>query len=182
MYQRSYPKSQPTNQIHLAKLDTMRASGFFSTFYLSTLRLACGRQPSSVRFASTFPLGEGFLTWFYAKSFSHQLISQEIHPVTEMFCHFVTNFSMDSLKTPFSHLYLFLPKHVDRDRKKLRHPMDDGVLAAGEGFEPSQTESESVVLPLHNPAKFCFLRPATHERRTYYSKEAEIVKGFSKIF
>ena len=28
-----------------------------------------------------------------------------------MFCHFVTNFSMDSLKTPFSHLYLFLPKH-----------------------------------------------------------------------
>ena len=55
-------------------------------------------------------------------------------------------------------------------------------LAAGEGFEPSQTESESVVLPLHNPAKFCFLRPATHERRTYYSKEAEIVKGFSKIF
>jgi hypothetical protein len=26
-------------------------------------------------------------------------------------------------------------------------------LAAGEGFEPSQTESESVVLPLHNPAK-----------------------------
>ena len=55
-------------------------------------------------------------------------------------------------------------------------------LAAGEGFEPSQTESESVVLPLHNPAKFCFLRPATHERRTYYSKEAEIVKGFSEFF
>ncbi len=26
------------------------------------------------------------------------------------------------------------------------------ILAAGEGFEPSQTESESVVLPLHNPA------------------------------
>ena len=26
------------------------------------------------------------------------------------------------------------------------------TLAAGEGFEPSQTESESVVLPLHNPA------------------------------
>ncbi len=25
-------------------------------------------------------------------------------------------------------------------------------VAAGEGFEPSQTESESVVLPLHNPA------------------------------
>ena len=27
------------------------------------------------------------------------------------------------------------------------------AVAAGEGFEPSQTESESVVLPLHNPAK-----------------------------
>jgi hypothetical protein len=27
-------------------------------------------------------------------------------------------------------------------------------LAAGEGFEPSQTESESGVLPLHKPAKF----------------------------
>ena len=26
------------------------------------------------------------------------------------------------------------------------------AVAAGEGFEPSQTESESVVLPLHNPA------------------------------
>ena len=27
-------------------------------------------------------------------------------------------------------------------------------LAAGEGFEPSHTESESAVLPLHNPAMF----------------------------
>lgn len=26
------------------------------------------------------------------------------------------------------------------------------TLAAGEGFEPSHTESESAVLPLHNPA------------------------------
>ena len=26
------------------------------------------------------------------------------------------------------------------------------LLAAGEGFEPSQTESESGVLPLHKPA------------------------------
>ena len=26
------------------------------------------------------------------------------------------------------------------------------TLAAGEGFEPSQTDPESVVLPLHNPA------------------------------
>ncbi len=28
-------------------------------------------------------------------------------------------------------------------------------LAAGEGFEPSHTESESAVLPLHNPAVSC---------------------------
>ena len=28
------------------------------------------------------------------------------------------------------------------------------LLAAGEGFEPSHTESESAVLPLHNPAVF----------------------------
>ena len=26
------------------------------------------------------------------------------------------------------------------------------IMAAGEGFEPSHTESESAVLPLHNPA------------------------------
>ena len=32
-------------------------------------------------------------------------------------------------------------------------------LAAGEGFEPSHTESESAVLPLHKPAmKLCSLR------------------------
>ena len=36
--------------------------------------------------------------------------------------------------------------------------------------------------PYTIPLSFVFLRPATHERRTYYSKEAEIVKGFSKIF
>ena len=29
-------------------------------------------------------------------------------------------------------------------------------MAAGEGFEPLQTESESVVLPLHNPATSFF--------------------------
>ena len=28
------------------------------------------------------------------------------------------------------------------------------LMAAGEGFEPSHTESESAVLPLHNPAVF----------------------------
>ena len=40
-----------------------------------------------------------------------------------------------------------------RDTKK-RHSKAVSLLAAGEGFEPSHTESESAVLPLHNPAMF----------------------------
>ncbi len=40
-------------------------------------------------------------------------------------------------------------------------------LAAGEGFEPSQTESESGVLPLHNPAK----------RKCYYIRFFRFVKA-----
>ena len=31
-------------------------------------------------------------------------------------------------------------------------------MAAEEGFEPSQTESESVVLPLHNSAKYSIVQ------------------------
>ena len=41
-------------------------------------------------------------------------------------------------------------------------------MAAGEGFEPSHTESESAVLPLHNPAK----------RKSYYTEDF----GFVKVF
>ena len=37
--------------------------------------------------------------------------------------------------------------------KKARYNIS-GLMAAEEGFEPSQTESESVVLPLHNSAKY----------------------------
>ena len=40
-------------------------------------------------------------------------------------------------------------------------------LAAGEGFEPSHTESESAVLPLHNPAK----------RKEYYTDFFQFVKA-----
>ena len=47
-------------------------------------------------------------------------------------------------------------------------------MAAGEGFEPSQTESESVVLPLHNPA----LLMSLVEDECYYSKYSEFVKGY----
>ena len=52
------------------------------------------------------------------------------------------------------------------------------VLAAGLGFEPRQTESESVVLPLHNPA-ICN-RCRKHE--LYYSKHFGIVKGNFSFF
>ena len=38
--------------------------------------------------------------------------------------------------------------------KKIGKPKLADFLAAGEGFEPSHTESESAVLPLHNPAVF----------------------------
>ena len=41
-------------------------------------------------------------------------------------------------------------------------------MAAGEGFEPSQTESESAVLPLHNLAK----------RKNYYTITFVFVKRF----
>ena len=40
-------------------------------------------------------------------------------------------------------------------------------LAAGEGFEPSHTESESAVLPLHNPAT----------RKSYYTLIPRFVKS-----
>ena len=45
-------------------------------------------------------------------------------------------------------------------------------MVAGEGFEPSQTESESVVLPLHNPAK----------RIHYYTNFPRFVKDFFRGF
>ena len=45
-------------------------------------------------------------------------------------------------------------------------------LAAGEGFEPSQTESESGVLPLHKPAK----------RKSYYNAFFRFVKRNFSFF
>ena len=41
-------------------------------------------------------------------------------------------------------------------KKEVRNlTVSDFSVAAGEGFEPSHTESESAVLPLHNPAIWC---------------------------
>ena len=47
-----------------------------------------------------------------------------------------------------------------------------GALAADEGFEPSQTESESGVLPLHKSAK----------RICYYNDFEAFVKSSPHIF
>ena len=48
-------------------------------------------------------------------------------------------------------------------------------MAAGEGFEPSHTESESAVLPLHKPA--IFVR-SCRTNRYYYTGKQEFVKVF----
>ena len=50
-------------------------------------------------------------------------------------------------------------------------------MAAGEGFEPSQTESESGVLPLHKPA-ICL----ASKRMIYYMRFFENVKVFFLFF
>ena len=55
-------------------------------------------------------------------------------------------------------------------------------LAAGEGFEPSQTESESVVLPLHNPAICCCFVVPCRRDECYYSKQFRIVNSIFQIF
>ena len=55
-------------------------------------------------------------------------------------------------------------------------------LAAGEGFEPSQTESESVVLPLHNPAIFGFLFRPLARTGAIIRKAGGNVNSFFKIF
>ena len=48
-------------------------------------------------------------------------------------------------------------------------------MAAGEGFEPSHTESESAVLPLHKPAIFAH---SCRTNRYYYTGKQEFVKDF----
>ena len=44
--------------------------------------------------------------------------------------------------------------HGSKEKSCNRDGYRISLLAAGEGFEPSQTESESGVLPLHKPAVF----------------------------
>ena len=54
-------------------------------------------------------------------------------------------------------------------------------MAAGEGFEPSQTESESVVLPLHNPAISFRLRPRAEDIGYYSRLKRKVNPFFRKI-
>ena len=54
-------------------------------------------------------------------------------------------------------------------------------MAAGEGFEPSQTESESGVLPLHKPA--IVRSPLTiSQAHYYYMQISEKVKKYFWFF
>ena len=47
-----------------------------------------------------------------------------------------------------------IPPSTSGNKKEKLPAEAESFLAAGEGFEPSHTESESAVLPLHNPAVF----------------------------
>lgn len=52
----------------------------------------------------------------------------------------------------FGGTYLLVENRCQNYIKKIDHTKYGLSMAAEEGFEPSQTESESVVLPLHNSA------------------------------
>ena len=47
------------------------------------------------------------------------------------------------------------------------------LVAAGQGFEPRQTESESVVLPLHNPAVSAASAVADGDYYIAYSQKSQ---------
>ncbi len=68
-------------------------------------------------------------------------------------------------------------------KKKPRNHCSSEVfhLAAGEGFEPSHTESESAVLPLHNPARS--VRCCSPQRTDIIIHKGRFLStGFPKIF
>ena len=50
-------------------------------------------------------------------------------------------------------------------------------MAAGEGFEPSHTESESAVLPLHNPAKRKVIIHAFQNLSSIFSRIVRFLSG-----
>ena len=60
------------------------------------------------------------------------------------------------ISCPFSWVQFKTVKGSDKGSNRKKEvqnlTVSDFSVAAGEGFEPSHTESESAVLPLHNPA------------------------------
>ena len=69
---------------------------------------------------------------------------------------------------------LRIPTYRKAEKKKKPSAIAESLMAAGEGFEPSHTESESAVLPLHNPAVLA--------NKNYYTHFAEIVNTFLHFF
>ena len=66
-------------------------------------------------------------------------------------------------------------KSIPESKEKVLKPCGFRTfVAAGEGFEPSHTESESAVLPLHKPAIFA---RSCRTNRYYYTGKQEFVKG-----
>ena len=67
-------------------------------------------------------------------------------------------------------------KSIPESKEKVLKPCGFRTfVAAGEGFEPSHTESESAVLPLHKPAIFAH---SCRTNRYYYTGKQEFVKDF----
>ena len=56
------------------------------------------------------------------------------------------------LRRDLNAVRLRIPSAADKAKEKAPGYCRELFMAAGEGFEPSHTESESAVLPLHNPA------------------------------
>ena len=75
----------------------------------------------------------------------------------------------------------FLDRHKVRKKQKPLGPQrfQGFCLAAGEGFEPSHTESESAVLPLHNPA---ISAPLSRAQAILYAWRSNLSIAFSKFF
>ena len=69
------------------------------------------------------------------------------------------------------------PESSSRTKKEMQ-PTLHLFLAAGEGFEPSHTESESAVLPLHKPA----ISVPCRNNKKYYSRYFRKVKPFLTKF
>ncbi len=69
-----------------------------------------------------------------------------------------------------------MPKTQEKPRN--HHSSRASLLAAGEGFEPSHTESESAVLPLHKPA----VSLACSANNNYYTQFSPFVNSFFKNF